>query len=116
MKNSLKFTVLLFIIATYSTTIYSQSKSKKNSLSGYVKDINGNIIKDVVFFVDEVKTKTKVNSFGAYKLKINAETQKIKAFSYSRGVIEIDYEGQKNIDFIYNNYNCISSKISTYSK
>jgi len=105
MKNSLKFTVLLFIIATYSTTIYSQSKSKKNSLSGYVKDINGNIIKDVVFFVDEVKTKTKVNSFGAYKLKINAETQKIKAFSYSRGVIEINYEGQKKIDFIYNNYN-----------
>ena len=107
MKNSLKFTVLLFIIATYSTTIYSQSKSKKNSLSGYVKDINGNIIKDVVFFVDEVKTKTKVNSFGAYKLKINTETQKIKAFSYSRGVIEVDYEGQKKIDFIYNNYNLI---------
>ena len=105
MKNSLKITALLFIIATYTTTIYSQSKSKKNAVSGYVKDINGNIIKDVVFFVDEVKTKTKVNSFGSYKLKINSETQKIKVFSYSRGVIEVDYEGQKKIDFIYNNYN-----------
>lgn len=105
MKNALKISVLLFIIAAYSTTVFSQSKNKKNSVSGYVKDINGNIIKDVVFFVDEVKTKTKVNNFGAYKIKINAETQKIKAFSYSRGVIEINYEGQKKIDFIYNNFN-----------
>ena len=105
MKNSLKITALLVIIATYTTTVFSQSKNKKNSLSGYVKDVNGTIIKDVVFFVDEVKTKTKVNSFGAYKLKLNAESKKIKAFSYSRGIIEIDYGGQKKIDFIYNNYN-----------
>ncbi|UMB62004.1 TonB-dependent receptor plug domain-containing protein [Lutibacter sp. A80] len=104
MKNYIKLTVLLLVFTIYSPTIFSQTKIKKNTLSGYVKDVNGNVVKDVVFFIDEVKIKSKINNYGTYKLKVNSNTKKVKAFSYSRGVIEIDYNGQKKIDFIYNNF------------
>lgn len=110
MKNSFKIATLLFIVTLYASTIYSQSKIKKTTITGYVKDVNDNVIKDVVFFVDEVKTSSKVNSFGAYKLKVKPDIKKIKAFSYSRGIIEIDYDGQKKINFIYNNYNPYETK------
>ncbi len=104
MKNPLKIITILLVFAIYSTPIFSQTKVTKTKISGYIKDSNGNIIKDAVFFIDEVKTKATINNYGSYKLKVNSDTKKIKAFSYSRGIIEIDYKGQKKIDFIYNNY------------
>ncbi|WP_298264254.1 TonB-dependent receptor plug domain-containing protein [uncultured Lutibacter sp.] len=116
MRNYVKITFLILTISLFTKTTYSQSKIKKVSLSGYIKDQNNNVIKDVIFFIDEVKTKAKINTYGAYKLKVNPSAKKIKVFSYARGVIEIDYNGQKKINFIYNNFKPNSSNKITKKK
>jgi len=100
MKLSSKILVLFSLtLFVFSTTI-GQTKS---TVKGMVKDDKNKAINDVVIYVDDVKTDVKVSKSGTFKLNVTSDTKTIKAFSYSRGVVELKYSGQKKMNFIFKN-------------
>ena len=88
---------------TYNLRMYCLiSQNKKTLVNISVKNSQNKAVKDAVFYIDDVKTEVN-NRNGIYKLKIEPTTKIIKAFSYSNGVLEIEYSGQKKIDFVFPN-------------
>lgn len=107
------FKIVLFVFITCFFSIPIQSQNKKAVLTGYVKDSDNNAIKDAVLFLDDVRTTITLNKQGFYRIKIDPTVKKIRLFSYSRGVKDVAYEGQKRIDFIFQNNVTAGNKIKT---
>ncbi|MFO7674379.1 MAG: TonB-dependent receptor plug domain-containing protein [Lutibacter sp.] len=101
MKIAFKIITVLIIVFFFNTPTFSQNK--KNTLSGIVKDDKNKKITDAVFYFDGEKSEFKTNSNGLYKLTIDSSVKSIKVFSFSRGVIEKEYSGQKKMDFVFVN-------------
>ncbi|MEM9685383.1 MAG: TonB-dependent receptor plug domain-containing protein [Bacteroidota bacterium] len=108
--------VLLLVFSLYLFSAPIQSQNKKVILTGYVKDSNNKAIKDAVLFLDDVKTTLKLNKQGFYRMKIDPTVKKIRLFSYSRGVKDVAYEGQKRIDFVFQNNAVAKNKVETKRK
>lgn len=70
-------------------------------MSGTIKDYEDKPIKKVRIFIDSLKTKVKSDKNGAYKILVSNENKLITAFSEKHGVIDIDYNGEKKINFIF---------------
>lgn len=101
MKNILKLVGLIVLISFIYSPLKAQTK--KNTLVGVVKDDKNNKISDAIFYLDDIKTEYKTNESGQYKLELDSSIKSIKVFSFSRGVLEQEYTGQKNLDFIFKN-------------
>lgn len=101
MKNILKIVGLIVLISFIYSPLSAQAK--KNTLAGVVKDDKNNKITDAVFYFDDVKSDYKTNKSGQYKLQLDSTTKIIKVFSFSRGVLEQEYTGEKKMDFIFRN-------------
>jgi len=100
MKKTIRIITLLLVIFFFYQPLISQNKKTLVNIS--VKNSQNKAVKDAVFYIDDVKTEVN-NRNGIYKLKIEPTTKIIKAFSYSNGVLEIEYSGQKKIDFVFPN-------------
>jgi len=101
MKIAFKIITVFTLVFFMNTPSFSQQK--KNTLSGIVKDDNNKKITDAVFYLDGEKSEFKTNNNGHYKLTLDSSVKYIKVFSFSRGVIEKGYSGQKKMDFIFVN-------------
>jgi hypothetical protein len=100
MKTRLLF-VFLFAF-TFIGTINAQEKdSKKITVTGIVTDYGNKPIKGAFIFVDSLKTKVKTNKKGLYKIKLDANTKLLTAFSLNHGIIDIDYNKQEKVNFIF---------------
>ena len=110
MKLLFKTLLLATAIGFFSTAVHAQDKKVK--LTGYVKDSNNAAITDAVLFLDDVETNIKLNKQGFYSIKIDPNVKKIRLFSYSRGVKNVEYDGQKRIDFVFEN-NAVVARTKT---
>jgi len=98
----MKTKILLILISFCCLSITNAQKNiNKIEISGYVTDINNQPLKDVVFLVDNVKTDVNINRKGFYILNIPIETKLIMVFSPKNGIKEIDYKGEKTVNFIF---------------
>jgi len=101
MKTTIKFAGIITLLFFMYTPLNAQTE--KNTVVGIVKDDKNKKITDAVFYFDDVKSEFKTDKSGKFKLKIEPSTKTIKVFSFSRGVLEQEYTGQKKIDFIFIN-------------
>lgn len=115
MKNFIKHTGLLLFTFLF-VTLNLIAQNQKNTVVGIVKDDNNKKITDAVFYFDDVKTNFKTDKSGKFKLKVDPSTKIIKAFSFSRGVVEMEYTGQKKMDFIFINQFKLEKKPNTKSR
>ena len=74
-------------------------------VSGMVTDVEGKPMKDVMVFVDSVKTKIKTNRKGLYKIKLSPKARVVTVYSPTLGVLSMDYKGQTKIGFVYTREN-----------
>lgn len=85
-------------------SFHAQKKTKEKaskSITGIVKDINNNPLSGVYIYVDSVRTKTRTNNKGIYKLKIKPSTKLITAYSPNHGVLSLTYSGEKKVSFAF---------------
>lgn len=94
----LKSNFITLTLFLFSLTCFSQNKTK---LSGIITDYKNNPIKNVYIFIDSLKTSSKTNKKGEYKVDINKKNKMITAFSKRHGFINIEYTGQDKINFIF---------------
>lgn len=74
--------------------------SKKIMLSGFVKDINGQPIKDVIIVTPNSSHTKKTNKKGFYKIKVQPSADRILALSSANGYLEKKISGKNNLNFI----------------
>jgi TonB-dependent SusC/RagA subfamily outer membrane receptor len=95
-KVFLAFTLVLISL----TPVTAQKKSsKKIQVTGMVTDPNGLPIKRAVIYVDSVKTFSKTNKKGYYKVRIGPETKHFMVFSPKHGMYGIAYDGITALNF-----------------
>ncbi|GAA4269310.1 TonB-dependent receptor plug domain-containing protein [Hyunsoonleella aestuarii] len=92
---------ILFIVFSFNSLITQNNESKIFELKGSIKDYDGSPIKGVRIFVDSLKTKSKTDKHGAYSVKITNEAKLITAYSEKYGLIDIEYNNEDRIDFIF---------------
>lgn len=100
-KVFLAFTLVLICL----TPVTAQKKSsKKIQVTGMVTDHNGSPIKRAVIYVDSVKTFSRTNKKGYYKVRIRPETKHFMVFSAKHGMYgSIAYDGSKELNFQFKN-------------
>ena len=98
-----KFLLSIIIIFSCVTINLSaqNSTSQTVELSGVIKDYNNTPLKGVQIFIDSINSKTKTDKKGFYKLNIKPNTKLVSAFSSKHGLIDIEYERQNKINFIF---------------
>lgn len=101
MKNTIKLAGIISLLFFMYIPINAQTE--KSIVVGVVKDDKNKKITDAVFYFDDVKSEFKTDKSGKFKLKIDPSTKTIKVFSFSRGVLEQEFSGQKEMDFIFRN-------------
>ena len=98
----MKIKGLLIILSLICLTQFStgQKPEKKITISGIVKDSTGKPVKNVMIFIDKVKTSSTSNNKGFYKVKASPGSKVIVILSPSKGVASSEINGRTNIDFI----------------
>ncbi len=99
-KVFLAFTLVLICL----TSVTAQKKSsEKIQVTGTVTDTNGIPIKRAVIYVDSVKTFSRTNKKGYYKVRIRPETKHFMIFSPKHGMYSIAYDGSTELNFQFKN-------------
>ena len=92
----------LALLLFYSIPLSAQeSKIKEVQVTGMVMDMNGLPLKGALIFVDSIKTKSKTNKKGIYRLKLNPNAKLLTAYFKDFGLLSMEYTGQKKISFLY---------------
>ena len=92
---------ILFLIL-FSAFILQGSiaqKTKKIVVTGFVKDVNDQPIKDAVIVVPNSSITKKTNKKGFYKIRIEPTTKNILALTSYSGYQELDFNGSSKVDF-----------------
>ncbi|PQV51561.1 TonB-dependent receptor-like protein [Jejuia pallidilutea] len=93
---------VLFIFSTLSLCAQNKNKdAASKTITGLVKDFNNTPLSGVYIYVDSVKTKTRTNRKGEYKLKIHPNTKLITAYSPNHGILSLSYSGEKKVSFAF---------------
>lgn len=96
-KNTLAFITAILC----SFTLLAQDVKEKVQVSGTITDINSAPLKGVIIFVDSVKTKSKTNKKGVYKVTISSESKILTVYSPSLGVLSMEFSGQDRVNFMF---------------
>ena len=106
-----RFLFIIFFIFCNANVINAQKdNSKKSLLTGIVTDYENNPIKVALIFVDSIKTRVKTNKKGFYKIKLNQKNKIIAVFSINHGIMNMDYNGQDKINFIFPKDNYVTTE------
>lgn len=90
--------IALSLIVVQSS--YAKDKRKKITISGYVLDSNEKPIQGVSIIVDGKTINKVTNKKGFYKIKVKPETKTLEMYSLFHGGLEIDFKGNRKINFI----------------
>lgn len=97
-----KYLLLACFFVVSLTIVEAQNKKiAKIKVTGTVTNINNKPIKGAFIFVDSVKTNVSTNRNGFYKIKLDANTSEIAAYSANHGLLSIKYIGEKKISFVF---------------
>lgn len=99
--NRITILLAVFIFSAMFTSNAQQKTLKKIKLTGVITDYKNNPIKGAFIFVDSLKTKAKTNKSGTYKLALYPDAKTITAVSFEHGMINLNFEGQQKINFIF---------------
>jgi len=94
-----KIIFILLITFCFIQVNFAQKPDKKIKITGVVLDANKKPVKNVLIFVDKVKTNSITNSKGAYRIKVSPSAKKIAAFSNFNGLKEMEINGNTVINF-----------------
>ena len=96
----IKGLLIIFSLICLSQISTGQKPEKKITISGIVKDATGKPVKNVIIFIDKVKTGSTSNNKGFYKVKARPGSKEIVIISPSNGIASSEINGRTNIDFI----------------
>ncbi|WP_276391525.1 TonB-dependent receptor plug domain-containing protein [Eudoraea chungangensis] len=115
MKRKLLFSVVLLSLS-FTVLKAQRSNIKMVRISGSVTTAEGMPIPKAYVFVDSLKTGSRTNKRGAYKIRIPEETDIISIFSEEYGLESEVYNGQTTLDFKFsaNNETFKQSKLIEY--
>ena len=94
------FLVITFVLISL-TPATAQENDNKIQVMGTITDVSGKPLKGVMVFVDSIKTKSKTNRKGIYRIKLSPDTKILTVYSPDLGVLSKNYTGQTNIGFMY---------------
>lgn len=109
MKISVNCIILFVILCSGSVTAQTET-IEKIQLKGLVVDYDNKPIKGVRIFVDSLKTRAKTDKNGNYKVTITKNNKLITAYSDRHGLINIDYNGENRVNFIFPKETVLISK------
>ena len=98
MKRRLLFSAVLLLLSLPALKA-QRSNIKMVRISGNVTTAQGVPIPKAYVFVDSLKTGTRTNKKGAYKIRIPQETDIVSMFSEEYGLESEVYNGQATLDF-----------------
>lgn len=102
MKHLLPGLLSFVLIMSFAFPQYAQQKeNKKVSIAGYVLEAGGEPVADAVFLADDIQVNARSNRDGYFRFKILKSTEKIMAISLKFGAIEIPFDGQESLMFIF---------------
>ncbi len=101
MKTKVLLTVFLVMITL--NFISSQSTSEMIIVTGKITDFNEKPIKDVIYLVDNINYKIKINKDGSYKIKIPNNTKLISVFTFNNEQEDFEYNGEEIVNFKFLN-------------
>ena len=110
-KIIIKISLLSFLFTIPIQLVYSQTKQKEKTLKGDLFDTEDLPVTDVTFSTDSIEVKAKIKKSGEYRIQLNTNTQVVKAFSKSRGISQIDYIGQRRVNFIFKSDSSVKRKV-----
>ncbi len=92
---------VLTLLVIWSIPTMAQENNNKIQVMGTVTDVSGKPLKGVMVFVDSIKTKSKTNKKGIYRIKLSPDTKILAVYSLDLGILSMNYTGQTNIGFMY---------------
>jgi len=95
----LKTMVIIVLSLFIVEATFSQSKTKKITVSGFVTDVNETPLEGVGIITDGVSSNVFTNKKGFYKIKIKPDTKTLTAFDPNHGGIEVEFDGHTKINF-----------------
>ena len=99
--NSKAFLLIFFILTVLNISTGQNKKPEMITVIGYVTNINNEPIKGALIFIDSVKTNSKTNKKGYYKVRIPLTTKEIAAYSPDHGILSDKYSGEKKVSFVF---------------
>jgi len=103
MKKKILLLILFSAFIVQGSIAQNNTRSKKVTLKGFVKDTDNHPIKNATLIVPGSKHAKKSNKKGYYKMKIEPSTEKVMALTTLNGYLEKKYTGEQNLDFILPN-------------
>ena len=100
MKSSILFLVTALMLMPFSLPAQSKS-SKKVKVNGYVMNADGIPVAGAVFLADDIQLNARSNQDGFFSFRTGGNTEKITALSLNYGAMEIPFQGQDSMVFIY---------------
>jgi hypothetical protein len=98
---------ILFLLAAILFTPFNlpvQGKgSKKVKINGYVMSSDGKPVAGAVFMADDIQVNSRSNQDGFFSFRAGDHSKNIKALSLTDGIMEIPFQGQDSMVFIFKN-------------
>lgn len=88
--------ILVLAFLLLSISIFAQT-----SLIGNVADEKGKPIIGAIVYVDTIKTATKINAVGYFKIEVADSTETISVFSAKYGYLTPKYAKQERLSFVF---------------
>jgi hypothetical protein len=93
--------ILLMIFSLIiSENVMGHKNNKKNIISGYVTDVNGQPVAGAMILLDRQQTDIVTNRKGFFKVRITPDTRMIGAYSDVKGSAETPAEGGQEINIV----------------
>ncbi len=95
----IKYLLIIIGVICFARTSAGQKPDKKITITGMVTDADKNPVKNVMIFIDDVRTNATSDKKGFYKLKVSPYAKKIVILSPMNGASEAEINGKTSIDF-----------------
>jgi len=100
MKLKTFFLFLLFVL--FTSSIAAQKNSNKITITGTVLYANGTPVTNAIIMIDNLKTNSRTDSEGNYKIRVKPDASTIGIFTFRNGYYEEEIGGRTRIYIDFN--------------
>ncbi len=108
------FTGFFFLAVVSALPSYGQKNSKRNTVTGYVVDVNQYPVMNAIITIDNNTSSAFTDERGFYKIKVKPYESMIGVISFKHGVLEETINGRTRINFAFSN-SILSKNIIPYN-
>jgi TonB-dependent SusC/RagA subfamily outer membrane receptor len=98
--NAMKILVTFVLFVCYTAQINAQ-KEEIQWVNGTVLNADQQPVKKAVIYLDSVKTKTKTNKKGEFRIGLKSSNKTISAYSWNYGIITKSYQGDDGMLLVF---------------